>query len=99
MFKFTLQKQQGQARAGRFTTPHGVVNTPVFMPVGTHSTLKSLSMKHLREINAQIILANAYIYTCALPTPGRKSRRITRLDGLEQADFNGFRGLSGFQPG
>ncbi|MCA9842850.1 MAG: tRNA-guanine transglycosylase, partial [Cyanobacteria bacterium HKST-UBA03] len=60
MFEFECQTRQGQARAGRLTTPHGVVETPVFMPVGTHSTLKSMTMGHVAEAGAQIILGNAY---------------------------------------
>ena len=42
------------------TTPHGVVETPVFMPVGTNATVKSLTPKVLDEINASIILSNTY---------------------------------------
>lgn len=59
-FQFTLLKQHGHARAGLLTTPHGVVETPVFMPVGTHSTLRSLTMAHVEAVQAQIILSNAY---------------------------------------
>ena len=52
-------KQSG-ARIGKFTTPHGVIETPVFMPVGTQATVKSLTPEELKEINAQIILSNTY---------------------------------------
>jgi queuine tRNA-ribosyltransferase len=48
------------ARRGRLATPHGVVETPMFMPVGTQGTVKSLTPAHLREIGAQIILGNTY---------------------------------------
>ncbi|MCC6699289.1 MAG: tRNA guanosine(34) transglycosylase Tgt, partial [Candidatus Hydrogenedentes bacterium] len=48
------------ARVGRMTTPHGVVETPVFMPVGTQGSVKALSQEDLREIDASIILGNAY---------------------------------------
>ena len=48
------------ARAGEFITPHGVIKTPVFMPVGTKATVKTLSPLELHEIGAQIILANNY---------------------------------------
>ncbi len=47
-------------RIGRFTTPHGVIETPVFMPVGTQATVKSLSPEELKEVNSQIILSNTY---------------------------------------
>jgi queuine tRNA-ribosyltransferase len=50
----------GAARAGRLTTPHGVIETPVFMPVGTQATVKSVSPDELRDVKAQIILSNTY---------------------------------------
>ena len=51
-------KQTG-ARRGRIYTPHGIIETPVFMPVGTQATVKSLTPEELKEeIGAQIILAN-----------------------------------------
>lgn len=48
------------ARAGILTTPHGEIKTPVFMPVGTLGTVKAMTPEELRELNAQIILANTY---------------------------------------
>jgi queuine tRNA-ribosyltransferase len=48
------------ARRGRLATRHGVVDTPVFMPVGTQGTVKAVTPAHLREIGAQIILGNTY---------------------------------------
>jgi len=59
-FHFQIEGQQGRARAGRFTTPHGAVDTPAFMPVGTLATVKALDPDDLREIGAQMILGNAY---------------------------------------
>ncbi len=58
--KFELLATDGAARRGRLHTPHGVVDTPVFMPVGTRGTVKSLTPADLGEIGAQIVLANAY---------------------------------------
>ena len=52
-------KQTG-ARVGEFTTPHGVIKTPVFMPVGTQATVKTLAPYELEELGAQIILSNTY---------------------------------------
>lgn len=52
-------KQSG-ARVGRLTTPHGVIETPVFMPVGTNATVKSLTPKEIENTNASIILSNTY---------------------------------------
>jgi len=48
------------ARRGRLSTRHGVIETPIFMPVGTQGTVKSLTPAHLREIGAQVILGNTY---------------------------------------
>lgn len=59
-FSYQLQAQQGQARAGLLQTPHGLVETPVFMPVGTHSAVRTLTGDQVRGTGAQIILANAY---------------------------------------
>ena len=59
-FSFRLQHRTGAARCGEFATPHGVVDTPAFMAVGTLATVKSLDPRELRESGAQMILANAY---------------------------------------
>ena len=58
--RFEVLTQDGTARRGRLTTPHGVVDTPAFMPVGTQGTVKSLTPADLRDIGAQIVLANTY---------------------------------------
>jgi queuine tRNA-ribosyltransferase len=50
----------GVARAGTLSTPHGDISTPVFMPVGTQATVKSVSPGELKDLNAQIILSNTY---------------------------------------
>jgi len=59
-FDFTLDTTAGAARAARFATPHGVVETPAFMAVGTLATVKALDPEDLRAMRAQMILANAY---------------------------------------
>jgi queuine tRNA-ribosyltransferase len=58
--RFELLHTDGAARLGRLHTPHGVVDTPVFMPVGTQATVKGLTPPQLREAGAQIILGNTY---------------------------------------
>ena len=61
-FKYELThvcKQTG-ARTGVFTTPHGVIKTPIFMPVGTNSAVKTLTCDQVADTGAQIILANSY---------------------------------------
>lgn len=59
-FKFHLKAKQGKARAGSFHTPHGVVETPIFMPVGTQATVKAVTPAQLDEIGVKILLANTY---------------------------------------
>jgi len=59
-FSFDLLAQDGRARAGRFSTPHGDVDTPAFMAVGTLATVKALDPTELEAMGAQMILANAY---------------------------------------
>lgn len=62
MFKFELlgKDQKTRARRGRVTTPHGVIETPIFMPVGTHGALKAMTPAQVDETGAQIILSNTY---------------------------------------
>ncbi|MBI4012250.1 MAG: tRNA-guanine transglycosylase, partial [Candidatus Rokubacteria bacterium] len=57
---FELLGRDGNARRGRLATPHGDVETPAFMPVGTQGVVKSLTPADLREVGAQIVLANTY---------------------------------------
>ncbi len=59
-FQYTLLAQDGKARAGVFSTPHGDIPTPVFMPVGTQATVKAVTPEQLLEIGASIILSNTY---------------------------------------
>lgn len=62
MFRYEVVKvcKQSGARIGRFYTPHGVIETPVFMPVGTKATVKSLSPEEVEEAGSQILLSNTY---------------------------------------
>jgi queuine tRNA-ribosyltransferase len=59
-FAFAVEARDGRARAGELTTPHGTVRTPAFMPVGTAGAVKAVLHRDLREIGAQILLANTY---------------------------------------
>jgi len=58
--EFAIQAQDGAARAGILKTQHGLIHTPVFMPVGTLASIKSLTFEDLKEIGVEIILANTY---------------------------------------
>jgi len=60
MFEFTIKQKCGSARTGMINTPHGSVETPVFMPVGTQATVKALTPLQVKEAGARIILANTY---------------------------------------
>ena len=60
MLHFELLATEGQARRGRLTLNHGVVETPVFMPVGTYGTVKGVLPRSLEEMGAQIILGNTF---------------------------------------
>ncbi len=62
MLKFTLLKKDSHtaARRGRLELNHGVIETPIFMPVGTYGSVKAMSPLELKEINAQIILGNTF---------------------------------------
>lgn len=60
MFSFQLLATDGAARAGVFSTPHGDVPTPAFMPVGTLGTVKGLAMEEVAGLGARMVLANAY---------------------------------------
>ena len=60
MFDFTITARNGRARTGTFSTPHGDLLTPVFAPVGTQATVKTLTPEHLKSINASLVLSNTY---------------------------------------
>ncbi len=62
MFSFEIvhSDTKKKARVGKLTTPHGTIDTPVFMPVGTQGTVKTMSTEELQEIGIQIVLSNAY---------------------------------------
>src|SRR5580658_3472770 len=77
-FKFeVLATDPSGARLGRLTTPHGTIDTPAFMPVGTAATVKGLTQVALEELGAQIILANTYHL---LLRPGHEL--VRKLGGL-----------------
>ena len=60
MFEFQLLKTDGGARRGEIRTPHGVIQTPVFMPVGTRGAVKAITHRDLLDLDAEIILGNTY---------------------------------------
>lgn len=78
-FKITRTEKHSSARTGTFKTPHGLIHTPIFMPVGTKATVKTLSPLDLKNLNSEIILANTYhLYL----RPGEKL--IKKMGGLHK---------------
>jgi queuine tRNA-ribosyltransferase len=59
-FSFELLAQDGRARAGLFKTPHGILQTPIFAPVGTQATVKAVTPEQLQDIGASLVLSNTY---------------------------------------
>ncbi len=99
-FAFEVIKEDGptEARAGRLTTPHGEVETPVFMPVGTQGTVKTLSPQDLKECGVQIVLANTY-HLYLRPGPELVERagglhRFASWDGPILTDSGGYQVFS-----
>src|SRR6195952_4773137 len=78
-FSYCLLATDGAARRGELRTPHGVVATPAFMPVGTQATVKGLAPEAVRATGAQIVLANTYHL---MLRPG--AERIASLGGLHR---------------
>ena len=78
-FSFTVAHRSGPARAGVFTTPHGDIVTPQFMPVGTLASVKSLDPDDLTRLGATMVLANAY-HLCLRPG----DETVRALGGLHQ---------------
>ena len=95
---FSIEGRDGQARAGRLTTAHGEVLTPVFMPVGTQGAVKAVHMRELREMGAQIVLGNTYhLYlrpgTAVIEAAGGL-HRFNGYDGPMLTDSGGFQVFS-----
>jgi queuine tRNA-ribosyltransferase len=83
--RFEVLRTDGSARLGRLDTPHGVVDTPVFMPVGTQATVKGLTPQQVEAAGARIILGNTYHLTLR---PGEEL--IAELGGLHRfMNWNG----------
>src|SRR6195952_4076537 len=82
---FELFATDGQARLGRLATPHGMVRTPAFMPVGTAGAMKGMHWREVRDAGADIVLGNTYHL---MLRPG--AERIAALGGLQK--FTGWNG-------
>jgi len=78
-FSFQLHRQDGGARLGEIATPHGIVRTPAFMPVGTQAAVKAVRPEEVRALGTDIVLANTYHL---MLRPG--AERIATLGGLHK---------------
>jgi len=97
-FEITAKSSETLARLGKFHTPHGVIETPVFMPVGTQATVKAMSQEELTDLGFKIILGNTYhLYL----RPGHELidragglHRFINWDGAMLTDSGGFQVFS-----
>ncbi len=97
-FSFRVLRTDGAARRGEMTTPHGVVQTPAFLPVGTRGAVKGVTPRDLREVGAEIVLANTY-HLWLRPGDGLIARlgglhRFMGWDGPILTDSGGFQAFS-----
>jgi len=97
-FHFALEAVDARARAGAFTTPHGTVTTPAFMPVGTHGVVRGLAPAEVRTAGGAMVLSNAYHLFLR---PGDEAVRaagglhqFARWDGPMLTDSGGFQVFS-----
>ena len=95
---FELLGTDGAARTGRLTTPHGVVRTPAFMPVGTAGAMKGIHWRDVRDAGADIVLGNTY-HLMLRPTAERIAapgglQRFTGWGGPMLTDSGGFQVMS-----
>lgn len=97
-FSFTLEAGDGDARAGRLTTPHGSVPTPLFMPVATAATVKGVDIGRVRETGAGMLLGNAYHLHLRpgeeIVAQGGGLARFMGWDGPTLTDSGGFQVFS-----
>jgi queuine tRNA-ribosyltransferase len=84
-FSFILHARQDRARAGSFSTPHGILETPVFAPVGTQATVKALTPLQLEETGATLVLSNTYhLYL----RPGGRHGRVAFFHAMAKSDID-----------
>ncbi|MFC1647600.1 tRNA guanosine(34) transglycosylase Tgt [Patescibacteria group bacterium] len=97
-FKFQIKATEGKARSGILNTPHGKIKTPVFMPVGTKATVKTLSPEEIKATKSQIVLANTYhLYLRPGPQTVKKMGGLHKWmnwDGPLLTDSGGFQVFS-----
>ena len=91
--------QKSKARRGRIHTPHGSIETPVFMPVGTAATVKAMRPDEVKEMGAQIILSNTYhLYLRPGHQIVKEAGGLHKFMNWDRSDPDRQRRVSGFQP-
>ena len=94
-YELVAEDKKTGARAGLLHTPHGTFKTPMFMPVGTQATVKTVTPEELEDMGAQIILSNTY----HLRKPWRYRSRVASFHELAEGNTDGQRRLSGLLSG
>ncbi len=98
MFDCHIDATSGHARALTYSTPHGDFQTPMFMPVGTSATVKGITVRQLRELGAQVVLANTYHLAmrpgAELVAEAGGIQRFMHYDGPMLTDSGGFQVFS-----
>jgi queuine tRNA-ribosyltransferase len=97
-FRFDVQARSGKARAGRLGTPHGSIQTPAFMPVGTHGAVKAMTPEQVKATGAEVVLGNTY-HLALRPGEGLVQKlgglhAFMRWDGPILTDSGGFQVFS-----
>ena len=98
MFEFTVTHTEGAARVGTLNLPHGILNTPAFMPVGTQATVKTLTPEEVKGTGAEIMLSNTYHLFLRPGAPVVQAmgglHRFMNWDGPILTDSGGFQVFS-----
>ena len=84
---FEVLARSGEARRGRLTTPHGVGETPMFMPVGTHGTVKTLHPRELDELDARLSRQRWVLGDLRMWSSQREPPRIRRPDKRQRNEW------------
>lgn len=98
LFDCTIDAQSGHARALTFETAHGSFQTPMFMPVGTHATVKGITTPQLKDLHSQVVLSNTYHLSLRpgadLVAEAGGVHRFMNYDGPMLTDSGGFQVFS-----
>ena len=98
--RFTIEKELDRARVGKIETPHGVIETPAFIVVGTKGTVKSLTTEQVKSLGAEAVLANTYhLYLQPGETVLKEAGKIQNFAGWDMPTFTDSGGFQAFSLG